>query len=442
MRSTTELDSSSGSLDGSSTGAVISIPGGSSVLEAKISQVGDELLRTVKSVIAAATDASDAARTRPQALARHLGLDKVLTSRVLKAIRGADPIQAAHRMPGPDPLRRFVRAAAKRGAPPELVTEALAAIDRFEALITSQVGDRSLLDAILSAWVPDARREFELRRKQSAFKAMSQLKGAQARTALATVMLVPSADERMIDVVWLNGLVGVHRVRPGAVVKISTRRMTPADSKRRPLTLGGAAIIDPPAGTTSETAAAALLIPEFCSTPLPRLAVRTVGQSVFYTLAGDEVGAPSSCDLMFAEVNRAELPRYVPAGSGRRSYFFADITIPAEVVQFDVLVHESLYAGQAPELRIYDTAFEGAASPNDPARDLDRFDLLESIEALGIGLARVRSSDVDRYPQLLAHVTERCSIDGSRIRGYRCRIDYPLYGSQVTMVFKGVEEAG
>lgn len=409
----------------------------SALLEAKITEVGGQLLRTVRSVVAAAVGSTDAARARPQALARQLGLDKVLTSRVLKAIRGADPIQAAHRMPGPDPLRRFIKAAAKRGAPSDLVSDALAAIDRFEALINGQVGDRSLLDAILSAWVPDARREFELRRKQSAFKAMSQLRGVQARTAIATVILAPNADGRTMDVVWLNGLSGLHRVRPGAVVKISSRRMMPAGSTRRTQTLGGL----PFEALAQHDAAQALLIPEFCSTPTPSLSVRTLGETIFYTLGGDAFGARSSADLVFAEVNKAELPRFVPAGSGRRSYFFADVSIPCEVLQFDLLVHEDLYPGQIPELRIYDTSFEGAASPNDPARDMDRMDLLETIESLPASISRIRSADVDRYGDLLQHVLSAARFDPTRLRAFRCRCDYPLYGSQVTMVFKGVEDA-
>jgi hypothetical protein len=411
------------------------VPSASALLESKITQVGEDLLRTVRSVVASAVGSTDASRARPQALARQLGLDKVLTSRVLKAIRGADPIQAAHRMPGPDPLRRFVKAAGKKGTPTVLIDDALTAIDRFESLINGQVGDRSLLDAILSAWVPDARREFELRRKQSAFKAMSQLRGVQARAAVATVLLAPNPDGKTTDVLWLNGLVGVHRVRPGAVIKISTRRMTPSNASRRPRTLDGHEIND----LADNASAAALLIPEFCSNPTPTLLVRTLGETIFYTLAGDDFGARASADLVFTEVNRAELPRFVTKGSGRKSYFFADITIPCEVLQFDVLVHEDLYPGQVPELRIYDTSFEGAASPNDPARDMDRIELLESIEPLGQGLARLRSTDVDRYADLIRHVAGRADFDPARLRGYRCRTDYPLYGSQITMVFKGVE---
>jgi len=397
----------------------------SSELEQRIADVGQTLVQTLRDVL----QTVPASTQGPQALARSLGVDKVLTSRVLKAARAADPISATHRMPGPAPLRRLVQAAARKGAPDAVVTEAIRAIDRFEVLIGEQIGGRSLLDTIVSAWVPEARREFELRRKQSLFKAMSQLRGAQAETLLATVLLQPSASPGRIDVVWVNGLVRVHRVRPGVNVKIATRKLNPDDPSRQPTTLDGRPLDD----------AEAVLIDSFCSTPRPRLNVVTAGAAVFYTLADGGFGADAAVDLAFAEVSRNELPRFVPPGANRKSFFFAEVSIPTRTLQFDVLVHEDLYPGQDPALRLYDTSFEGVASPNDPARDMDRLNMLEVIEPLGGGTLGLRSSDVPRYAELIDHVVKRAGFDAPRLRAYRCRIEYPVYGSQATAVFNAVE---
>jgi hypothetical protein len=305
----------------------------------------------------------------------------------------------------------------------------MAAIDGFEELIRTHFGDRSLLDAMLSAWVPEARREFELRRKQAAFKAMSQLRGVQADVLAATVLLSPAADGEHIDIVWLNQLQGLHRVRPGVTVKLSSRRLSKGPTVRHPRTLKGEEIT----GSTSP------LVESFCSAPRPKLEVRQVGETVFYLLGEEEFGGESAVDLVFAEVNRAELNRFVPSGSGRKAYFFAEVTTPAQVLQFDVLVHEDLYPGQDAALRIYDASFEGVANPNDPARDIDQLDLMESVVPLGKGQRGFRSAELGRYSELVEHVLGSTGFDGSRMRGYRCRIDYPLYGSQVVMMFDGVE---
>lgn len=411
-------------------GSAVDRAADSEPLDVHIVRVGDELLTSIRGVLAAVPRPSPG----PQALARILGVDKVLASRVLKAMRNRDPMSATHSMPGPDPLRRLVKAAARRGAGPDVVAEATRAIDNFESLIRDRIGDRSLLDAILSAWVPEARREFELRRKQSAFKAISQLKGVQAETILATVVLSPSADQTHIDVVWLSGLIGVHRVRPGVGVKLTTRRMSPDDAARRPVSLDGKPIED----------AEGLQLRDFCSEPMPRLRVQRVGEVVHYTLADEGFGANSAVDVVFAEANLAELKRYVAPledGSPRKAYFFAEVVAPARVLQFDVLVHEDLYPGPAPGLRIYDTSFEGVANANNRARDIDLLDMLESIEPLGVGPARFRSAHVPRYQELVLHVMERLALNAGRFRGYRCRIDYPVYGSQVMMTFRPQSEA-
>lgn len=393
-------------------------------LEVQIVAVGDELLTSLRNVLASLPRSAPG----PQALARTLGVDKVLASRVLKATRNKDPMSATHSMPGPEPLRRLVKAAAKRGASPDVIAEASRAIDNFEILIRERIGDRSLLDAILSAWVPEARREFELRRKQSAFKAMSQLKGVQTETLLATVILHPSGDGKHIDVVWINGLIGIHRVRPGVGVKLSSRRMAPPhdDPARRPVSLDGKPIED----------IESLELRDFCTDPMPRLHVQRVGEVVHYTLASDDFGPSSAVDLVFAEANIAELKRYVPRDLDRKAHFFAEVVTPARLQQFDVLVHEDLYPGPEPTLRIYDTSFEGVANANDPTRDIDILDLLESIEPLGTGPTRFRSAHVPRYQELVRHVFDRMGYEGSQFRGYRCRIDYPVYGSQVVMMFK------
>ncbi|MGE3320909.1 MAG: hypothetical protein AB7K52_01465 [Phycisphaerales bacterium] len=371
------------------------------------------------------------------ALGRALGggVDKVLASRVLAAVRAGDPVSAMHRMPGPDPLRRLVRAAGRSGASDAAVAGASAAIERYEEFIRDRVGDRSLLEAMLSAWVPTARREFELRRKQAAFKAMSQIKGAIARVTMATVVLTPSASGEHIDVVWINGLIDLYRVRPGATVKLVSRRFPAPPSasgraQRGPTTLAGESVSNHPAR---------LLLEEFSSSPAPELDVRVAGERAQYTLAGDDFGSDTAKSLVFAEVNRDELPRYVPAGPAdvprRKAFFFAEVMTPSQTLQFDVLMHRDLYPGQDPALRLYDTAGEGAASANDPSRDVDRLDMLETIEPLGLGLRAMRSADVPRYPELVERVLGGIGASRADIRGYRARIGYPIYGSQVMMTF-------
>lgn len=390
-------------------------------LDIRIARTGEDLLHSIARVLDAIPDPPSG----PQALARRLGVDKVLASRLLKAVKSPDPVSVINRAPGPDPLRRVVKAAGKQGVDAGLIRDASEAIDRFERLIRDEIGDRSSLDAIVSAWVPEARREFELRRKQSVFKALSHLKGAHAETIMATVFLAPAGDGQHLDIVWLNGLFGLTRLRPGAAIKFSTRRFAHDLAARRPRTLAGREVEDQ----------SDLLLADYCSRPTPTLRAHPVGEVVHYTLASTGFGPSSAVDLVHAEVNRGEMKRRVPAGSGRKAYVFAEVSTPAKVLQFDAFVHESVYPGASPSLRIYDTAFEGVADVNNPVRDIDTLDVLESVAPLPNGLGSCRSSSVARYVELLGLVCGNMKWSGDEFRGYRCKIDYPVYGSQVTMVF-------
>lgn len=397
-------------------------PGG--IAEA-VGATGGELLTAIGDVVGSIAKPG----TGPVAMAKQVGVDKVLMSRVLKALRAGGTVEGLSAMPGPEPLRRLVTQGAAKGLIERaLRARALAAIDGYERLIKETLGDRSRLDSLLSAWAPGARREFELRRKQAAFKALSQIRGVQADVNHATVLVWPAADPARLDVAWVTGYLGLVRLRPGAPVHFASRRIAAGDAARRSLSLSGEPI----------DSAESMLVREFCGPRAAGLSATRVGDSIFYSLDEDALGAADAANIVYAEVNRDEIQRYVPAGSGRRAHFFAEVNVPCSVLQYDVLIHRDLYAGAAPELYIYDTAFQGVASVNDRTRDVDRLDMLEACDELGAP-PRLLSPDVPRYRELIERAATGAGFDLGAAKGYRTRIDYPLYGSQVTLAFAATE---
>ncbi len=391
-------------------------------LERSVADIG----RRISGTLTATLDSLPDGRLGPQALAKSLGLDKVLASRVLKAIRMKDPIAVAFHLPGPDPLRRLLRAAGRRGAPADTVAAAAEAVDRFEHLIQVEAGDRSSLDAMICAWLPEARRDFELRRKQAVFKAMSQLKGVMAETTLSTVLLHPGSDGLTIDIVWVMGFLGFQRLRPNVHAKLATRRMANEEDPRVPRNLDGRPILHLDDAR----------LDEFCDGPRAEVAaVSHANESVHYHLAGSDFGPNSGVDLVLVEVNEREMQRYVPRGSDRKGHVFAEISAPTKSLLFDVLVHEDIYPGREPQLMIYDTVLEGVADINDRSRDGDRLEMAESIQPLGRGAGVARDARAPLYADLLRHVFERTGWEDGKFRVYRCSIAYPLYGSQVAIAF-------
>jgi hypothetical protein len=378
----------------------------------RISILGKDL----RSSLLAVADALVPGAAGSGALAAASGMSAAFASRLLKALRQTDATAVVFHLPGPAPLRRFVDAALAAGVPAPLGVAAHRAVAQLERCIREEAGDRSALHAVIAAWQPDHAAEFALARKQEIFRAWSQLKGAAAELNVATVILHPSATAGRLDVLWIMGLLGLRRLRPGATVKLATRRLTAGGEVARapdPLALG-----------------------EFCHAPPAALEAHAVGETVHYLLGDSEVGLSGAADLLLAEANRAEIAYGRARGdAARRTHVFAEVGTPSRTLVFDLLVHEALFPGQEPELRLYDTILDGVADVNDPSRDVDLLDLPESVAALGRGLAPLRLDGMPRYQEMLARVCERAGWDPARLRAWRCRVEYPPHGAQVVLAF-------
>lgn len=398
-------------------------------LEARVATLGRKLSVQISRVV----EALPGEPQGPVLVAKVVGVDKVLTSRLLRAAASRDPVAAVQLLPGPDPLRNFANCAGKKGVPTPLVNDFVESVNDFEEMIRTEAGSRSGFDAILASWLPEARGEFELRRKQSIFRAMSELKGKSALLNLATAMLHPSADGEHLDIVWVFAYVGLRRLRPGVVLKFATRRVeTPHGdgiqrAPRRPRTLDGEEVegLD------------GLLLEELCSTPKPEVHVHRAGDRVHYTIGNPALFGPrSSIDLAFAEVNLRELPRYMPIEPRRKRFVYTDVSTPVELMVFDALIHEDILGGTDPSLLLYDTTGRGIADINDRSRDVDRLDLMETLSPLGRGVDSCRVGELPGYVKLLKQVCAKLGWEERTMRAFRSRIDYPLYGSQVALAYE------
>jgi hypothetical protein len=352
---------------------------------------------------------------------------------VLKAASSRDPIATVQYVPGVEPMIQFARAAGKRGVPARLVDELVESLQDFDKLIRAEAGDRSGFDAIVASWLPEVRGEFELRRKQSIYRAMSQLKGKAADTYIASALIHPTADRERLDIVWIFAYLRLQRLRPGVAVNFASRRIarphgdSTKTEARHPRTLDGRELD----GSTS------LLVPKYCSVPTPELHARRVGDVVEYSLADRRFGKRSEADIVTVEVNPAELPFYIPPEPKRRRFVYTDISTPVNLLNFDALIHEDVIGPSDPSLLIYDTGAKGTADINDPTRDVDRMDMQETLVKLGGGVERCRISEAPWYVELIHEVCERMRWDADKLRGYRARIEYPVYGSQIVIAYDG-----
>ncbi len=394
---------------------------GSHDFEVAIGRIGSQLSRCVMQLLAALPDGTK----RPAGLSRVLGINKDLSSKLLIASGKRDPLAAAYYMPGPEALRKVLSAAMERDVDQAILDELNDAVQNFESLVRDEVGGRTSLDAMISAWLPEARTRFEMANRQGAYKAMSNIKGLTTDVTLHAVLVHPSEQSRPHDLVTLLGCVGLRRIRPGVPIRISTGMGSPGSETQQPLTLDGKPM---------DAFSADSLLADFCSQPLPPIEFHKQGAFVKYVVASDRLGLGSSADLFFAEYASGFLDQYNPS-PGLCASHSADIEIPTRELLFDVFLHRDVWPGVEPELNTYDTALYGEVNVNDRSRDIDRLDLLESIQPLGTGISACRVASIPQYVNMLRFVCKRRGWDPDAFRGFRCHTHYPVYGSQLIMAF-------
>jgi hypothetical protein len=166
--------------------------------------------------------------------------------------------------------------------------------------------------------------------------------------------------------------------------------------------------------------------------------IHKVGKDTCYLMDwGDSVGIGSSENVVVCEVLRESMRRHQrPEDPRPFCSLNEDMDVPAQSSTFDVLVHRDLYPNANPELRTIRNGLMGIALPNDGSRDFDVIDVRETVELLGSDLEHFEMEGVTRYAEMLQHVCEKLRWSTAVFRGYRCQVEYPIFGSQLQMRFE------
>ena len=429
----------SGKTDKASSGTPIEAAGGG--LREQVEAAGIALAESYSALLGSLPGRPSG----PQALADLLGINVVTASRLLRAIDLADPVAVIEQIPGTVPLRRTLAAAIAQGAGKDRVKSAEKAVDAFEKLIRKNAGHRSSLNAMLTDWLPQGRREFETRRRQAAYKAISELKGVSCDLDLATIILHPSAEAGTIDLLSIQGTFGLDRIRPDSVVQFGTLRAPASESQGalsaelkaepRPQTLDG----DP-----ANDGLHSVRLDQFCSCAPAPIVTHRFGRDIQYLLGQTGFGPDSSVDFVIAEVNRGEI-RFADAEAAQDSelkppYFFQMPAAPSKAMLFDLLIHRDLFPDFEPELLVYDTSIRGPARAGAPERDVDLMRTSDAIEVIGYRPSRLRFSGFPRYRELLDYAFDHLSWNADDFRAYRLQMSYPLHGTQACMALKSTLE--
>jgi hypothetical protein len=355
----------------------------------------------------------------------HIGQSAV--SRLLSAVRAGDPLTTLVMIPGKVVLGQVLQGAARSGAGAPLLARATQAVANFEHFVDLEFGDRAALDVVLSEWVIESQAAFDLRHRAIAFKAAAALRGVQADTVLSVGIVYPSeASTERHDGVGIDALLGCRRLKPSGLLRLNFSSMAKDPSRYAPLSLDGREIAGPQD----------LLVANFSSVQASQISAVRQGQLIQTSVSDLPLGRTQGRghDMVHAHVYKGMHRAH--RGEGRPSSgMAAHAEPPTECCVIDALLHDDVWPGIQPEVRIFDTVIRGLAHPDDPSRVGDRLDTVETVQAMGRGPEAFRLPEFAAYPDLIRHVCQTRGWDATRLRGYRVKVRYPTYGSQIGLAF-------
>jgi hypothetical protein len=394
-----------------------STPGPTDLVE-KAGVVGADLAESLRRLMAAVPGAPH----RPTTLARRLGLSRVIVSRILNSLERPTPIEFLYDLPGPESLRAILRAAAEQDVDAPVADAAGRAIDRFDRLIRDDFGTRAALEALLSTRYPRTRERFNASSRHEVFSGMSRLIGVQADVWVTTMLFHPTRNSRdQLDVAAIHGALALRYLRPGASAYFRFGT--------------GTAVAEP-----SELQSFDLR--QYYRNAAGVLRDDVSGDEKVHILVEHPVGRQSLIDVMVADYRRSAMPRFsAPVPRNKRGATVLP-DVPVKMLAFDVLLHHDVFPGAQPELVVYNACLRGPAGVNDPRRDLDRMPVQLQLESLGSGVASFHSDDIPNYVAMLTELCRRLEWDPASFRGWRCRVQYPVYGWQTFMTFDGPLDPG
>lgn len=357
------------------------------------------------------------------------GVHASIRSRLNRALETENPLASLYRMPGPEGLFQILQAASKEGASAKAVADAELRVRSYADFLTSEQINGDALRAILAGFLPEAHDDLVRSNYRADFRARSNIAGFYADTAVMTLFLYPGNDPRLCSAAVVGGYQGWRQLRADRMFAVTGYAIDDdhgtGDEKHTNLD-----------GTPLAKLGEAPLLPEFCSTPLPRFNKVKIPHGYSFYLVNNDVGMRSACDIVFGEIFHNAEPRYRTDDKARTMQSLTFST-PARHLVFDIMVHEDIWPNAEPTLDFFNTTPSGQVDERTyDARLNDRIEIGAALRFLRPGLRGVETSHVPRYRDILNKVLDRIQVSAQSFRGYRCELDYPLYASQAVIMFE------
>lgn len=366
---------------------------------------------------------------RPVRLIRRTGIDKSLASRLVRAARVGSGPHFLHAVPSPSGLRILLDRSAGH-ADPALLSEAAAAVDRFEAMLDGLPGGRQALDARLGATSVSIRRQREHVARQASFKAVSFLFGHYCDTLVTTLFMIPSATPGKVDLIEVHRRIGLQRLAADAPMPLMS--LMPPATGAAP---DGAPCVTSLDGDATTRRPDDFLIADFSSAPLPALRVVDEGTMVSFVLEPVPLSPPLPRLTSASRVMRVTDIEPAAAFYIARRYM---LHTPCRLLVRDIFLAKDLWPMARLQVGFYLPGPTG--SPEvllEPGRPNHRqVNLTCHVDHLPPGPPLHELDGVSDQLETLRAVLARVGQADALFRGWRCTMSYPVPLLEMQVAFR------
>ncbi|MCX5690453.1 MAG: hypothetical protein NTV94_11835 [Planctomycetota bacterium] len=337
---------------------------------------------------------------------RAFDLDKKLAWQVHRIATSTSVLEEVPNVPARTSIKRLVEAARRRKVAKARIDRLVRAFDQFEEFAKVHGGDRQGLMSMLCGIGHASNDQFELKVRQSLFRAQSHFWGLHAKLLVRTGIFHPRTGLGHVeDIGLIHGEVGLQRVRRSEPAGLLARMQTHSESA-------------PDADPSSQLVRHPLEILEpFCSGPLPDLKPR--GSTVPETELVIPAGRTGAQTIYTAQLHENAAFMQQRAYEGRTF-----LTVPVEAAIWEILVP----VGWTDPSTCTTACYARREHPEE-ALEERRDDLVPVAgQAEHVGRAK-EVPELEGSPThagAVRHVLERWGWYGTLFDIYRCRFEYPV----------------
>jgi hypothetical protein len=313
------------------------------------------------------------------------------------------------------------------------VAEAMTA---FEHLVRRHADDRGMF-ASMAESIREPREDLlDVKLRREYFRLASRIWGTHSRLSLRASLYVPGPTSNVMDGVSIGGAVDVVRLRPDATLHLRSTICHGKDDQPTPfrsITPGGEGdgTEGPGGGSACE------LLRPFCTQPMPELTHRRLGNQIITELRDQPLGKGGAFTYFVA--NRVRHFASEDDTGADVSPFESNIVIarPTTAVISDVLFYDGMFDSLKPTAAVYGNLARLGAYQHWERTESDRLPMKVSVESLGFGTAAMRPAEFPggRYAEMIEHICERLRLDVERFEVFRCRVEYPILHSLLSVTF-------